>query len=42
MVSELNNLKKELLKRKVSDLGARGDPYEDSSSESEDPQEEND
>ena len=42
IVSELNNLKKELLKRKVSDLGARGDPYEDSSSESEDPQEEND
>ena len=51
IVSELNNLKKEqeftskevkLLKRKVSDLGARGDPYDDSSSESEDPQEEND
>lgn len=42
IVSELNNLKKEILKRKVSDLGARGDPYDDSSSESEDPQEEND
>ena len=31
IVSELNNLKKEILKRKVSDLGARGDPYDDSS-----------